>query len=463
MCSMPQGRRTYALRKHMNKKKIILIFIVFSLIGVGIGFLAVDIASKKIEEKNPFFKVVEIGPLEEDPAVWGKNFPLQYDSYLKTVDQVRTRFGGSEAMIRKPDDVDPRDKVAQSKLEEDPRLKKMWAGYAFSVDFREERGHAYMLEDQMFTERQKVGQPGACLNCHASTYVTMFKLGDGDITKGFNVMNKLTYHEAVKNAKHPVSCIDCHDNETMQLRVTRPAFIEGIKKYKASTGVHNYDVNKMASRQEMRSFVCGQCHVEYYFDGPDKTLTFPWSKGLKADEILQYYKENPHKDWVHTATGTPALKAQHPEFEMWNQGVHAKSGVSCVDCHMPYQRVGAMKITNHHVRSPLLNINKSCQTCHHQPESELKEKALTIQTRHLEMRDQALDALMELIQDIKLAREKKADEKKIKAAQELHREAQFLVDFVESENSMGFHAPQEAARLLVQAMDKIRKAQLLLK
>ena len=448
----------------MNKKRIAFIFIVFSLIGVGIGFLAVDIASKKIEEKYPFFNVVEIDPLEEDPAVWGKNFPLQYDSYLKTVDQVRTRFGGSEAMVKTPDDVDPRDYVAQSKLAEDPRLKKMWAGYAFSVDFREERGHAYMLEDQMFTGRQRAApQPGACLNCHASTYVTMFKLGDGDIFKGFNVMNKLTYHEAVKNVKHPVSCIDCHDSKTMQLRVTRPAFIEGIKKYKASTGVHNYDVNKMASRQEMRSFVCGQCHVEYYFDGPGKTLTFPWSKGLKADEILEYYKENPHKDWVHKETGTAALKAQHPEFEMWNQGVHAKSGVSCVDCHMPYQRVGAMKITNHHVRSPLLNINKSCQTCHHQPESELKDKALTIQTRHLEMRDQALDALMDLINDIKLAKEKKVDEKKIKAAQELHREAQFLVDFVESENSMGFHAPQEAARLLVKAMDKIRKAQLLMK
>lgn len=448
----------------MNKKKLVFILITFSLIGVGIGYLAVDIASKKIEEKYPFFTVVNIGPLEDDPAVWGKNFPLQYDTYLKTVDQVRTRYGGSEAMVRMPDDVDPRDVVAQSKLAEDPRLKKMWTGYAFSVDYREERGHAYMLQDQIFTERQRVvEQPGACLNCHASTYVTMFKLGEGDIFKGFNLMNKLTYHEAVKNVKHPVSCIDCHDNETMQLRVTRPAFMEGMKKFKASQGVHNYDVNKMATRQEMRSFVCGQCHVEYYFDGPEKTLTYPWSKGLKGDEILQYYKENPHKDWIHPETGTAALKAQHPEFEMWNQGVHARSGVSCVDCHMPYQRVGAMKITNHHVRSPLLNINKSCQTCHHQPEAELKDKALTIQARHMEMRDEAMDALMELIRDLKIAREKKIDQKKIKAAQELHREAQFLIDFVESENSMGFHAPQEAARLLVKAMDKIRRAQLSLK
>lgn len=448
----------------MDKKKIILITALFALIGVGIGFLAVNIASKKAEEKNPFFRVVEIGELEDDPAVWGKNFPQQYDSYLRTVDQTRTKYGGSEAVLRKPDDVDPRDVTAQSKLEEDPRLKKMWAGYAFSVDFREERGHAYMLSDQIHTKRQQAAkQPGTCLNCHASTYPTMMKLGQGDLFKGFDIMNKMPYFEAVKNVKHPVSCIDCHDPKTMELRVTRPAFMVGMKAFKASQGIKDFDVNKMATRQEMRSFVCGQCHVEYYFKGPEKTLTFPWSKGLKADEMLEYYKENPHKDFVHAESGTEALKAQHPEFEMWNQGVHAKSGVSCVDCHMPYQRVGAMKITSHHVRSPLLNINRSCQTCHHQPEAELREKVDLIQSRHLKMRDRAMDALMQLIDDIKLAKDKNVSADKLKASQQFQREAQFLIDFVEAENSAGFHAPQEAARLLVESLDKIRKGQLILK
>ncbi len=447
----------------MNKKQMALIVVIFIIVGAGIGFLATDIAVKKSEQKNPFFRVVEISPLEDDPAVWGKNFPLQYDTYLRTVDQVRTKHGGSESIPRMPSSADPRDHVAQDKLKEDPRLKMMWLGYAFSKDFREERGHAYMLEDQLFTGRQQVPQPGACLNCHASTYPMMYKLGDGDIQKGFEIMNKMPYHEAAKGVKHPVSCIDCHDSQSMQLRVTRPAFMEGIAKYKATLGVQKYEVNKMATRQEMRTFVCAQCHVEYYFKGTEKRLTFPWDKGIKADEILKEYQENGHKDWIHAETKAPVLKAQHPEFEMFSQGVHAKSGVSCVDCHMPYQRVGAMKITDHQARSPLLNINKSCQTCHHSPESELLSKVELIQSRHLEMRDRALDALMAFITDLKNAQAKNFDPAKVKKAQNLQREAQFLIDFVEAENSAGFHAPQEAARLMVQALDKIREGQLILK
>lgn len=447
-----------------TKLKMILLLLVTTIFGVIIGYLLINISQKKMEEKHTSFKVVEIGPLEDDPVVWGKNYPLQYDTYIRTVDQKRTRYGGSEAWPRTPDNADPRSVVSQSRLEEDPRLKKIWAGYAFSSDFREERGHAYMLVDQMYTKRQDfTPQPGACINCHGSTYKAMYQLGDGDIHKGFDKLNKMPYHDALKNVKHPVSCIDCHSPDTMELRITRPAFMEGIKKYKKTLGVADYDVNKMATRQEMRSFVCAQCHVEYYFDGPEKRLTFPWSEGIKADEILKYYRKNGHKDWTHAQTGTPALKAQHPEFEMWSQGVHAKSGVSCVDCHMPYQRVGAMKITNHQIQSPMLNINKACQTCHHSSETELKEKVETIQTRHLEMRNRAMDALVQLIDGIKHAQTKKVAADKIKKAQTAQREAQFLIDFIEAENSSGFHAPQEAARLIVLAMDLIREGQLVLK
>ena len=152
----------------------------------------------------------------------------------------------------------------------------MWQGYAFATDYREKRGHAYMLEDQTFTQRQQVTkQPGACLNCHASLYTTYMKLGNGDITKGFEIMNHMPYAEARALVKHPIACIDCHEPTTMQLRISRPAFIEGIRAYKASQGIQNFDVNKDATRQEMRSFVCGQCHVTYYFRGPEKRLTFP--------------------------------------------------------------------------------------------------------------------------------------------------------------------------------------------
>jgi nitrite reductase (cytochrome c-552) len=245
----------------------------------------------------------------------------------------------------------------------------------------------------------------------------------------------------------------------MQLRITRPGFLEGVRAWKASQGAKDYDPNTQATRQEMRTFVCAQCHVEYYFKGPEKRLTYPWFKGLKADEILAYYDEVGHKDWVHAETGAAVLKAQHPEFELWNQGTHARAGVACADCHMPYQRVGALKISDHHVRSPLLNINNACQTCHKVPEEELKARAESIQERTHQLRDLAMDALMDLIADLKASKAENAPDERLKPAREFQRKAQFLLDFVEAENSSGFHAGQEAARLLGMSIDYCRKGQ----
>ena len=383
-------------------KRLILITAAVTTVVVGsLTALLLNVAERKQEAKNPFFRVVDHTDDTDDPEVWGKNFPLQYDGYRRTTDQQRTKFGGSEAMPRTPTQADPRSVVAQSRLEEDPRLKILWAGYAFAVDFREERGHAFMLDDQTFTERQNVvKQPGTCMQCHASVYEPMKQLGAGDRVKGFEAMNAMPYSEARTHVKFPVACIDCHDPATMQLRVTRQGFIEGMRALKASQGVADYDVNAMASRQEMRSFVCGQCHVEYYFKGPEKRLVFPWAKGLGVERMLEYYDEVGHKDWTHAETGADVLKAQHPEFETWNQGIHARSGVACADCHMPYQREGAFKISDHHVRSPLLNINRACQTCHKWSEEELKARAEQIQDRTMQLRNVAMDALMALIGDI---------------------------------------------------------------
>ncbi|HWP59817.1 MAG TPA: ammonia-forming cytochrome c nitrite reductase subunit c552 [Candidatus Acidoferrales bacterium] len=438
--------------------------VIAALAAAGGAALLVNIMERKLEARNPFYRVVELTDETDDPAVWGKNFPLQYDGYRRTVDQVRTRFGGSESVPRTPTERDPRSVVAQSRLEEDQRLKVMWAGYAFAKDFREDRGHAYMLEDQTFTERQLVvKQPGTCLNCHASTYVAYKKAGGGDLVKGFERLNALPYPEARKLVTHPVSCIDCHAPDTMQLRVTRPAFIEGMRALKESQGIQDYDVNAAATRQEMRSFVCGQCHVEYYFQGPQKRLVYPWAKGLKVDEILAYYDAAEFKDWTHAETGAPVLKAQHPEFEMWNQGVHARSGVACADCHMPYKREGALKISDHHVRSPVLNINRACQTCHKFPEGELRSRVETIQERTFRLRNLAMDALLDLIADLKDARAAGKDEKRLVVAQRFQRNAQFLLDFVEAENSMGFHAPQEAARVLGESINYSRKGQIALR
>jgi nitrite reductase (cytochrome c-552) len=270
----------------------------------------------------------------------------------------------------------------------------------------------------------------------------------------------MTYPEVRQLVKHPVACIDCHDPKTMQLRVTRPAFIEGIRALKASQGVEHYDVNTMATRQEMRSFVCGQCHVTYYFQPPNKRLTFPWRKGLKVEDILATEDEEKIKEWEHPDSGAGLIKARHPEFEMWNQGVHARSGVACADCHMPYMRQGGLKISDHQVNSPLLKINRSCQTCHHFPEAELQARAEDIQDKFFNLRNTALDALVDLINDIKAEKAKGAQDAQLAQARQYQREGQFMIDFVMSENSMGFHAPQEATRILGDAINLCRLGQL---
>jgi nitrite reductase (cytochrome c-552) len=217
---------------------------------------------------------------------------------------------------------------------------------------------------------------------------------------------------------------------------------------RALRGDPEFDVNREATRHEMRTYVCAQCHVEYYFQGPEKRLTYPWANGLRADEVLAYYEEIGFSDWTHGISGAPVLKAQHPEFEMYMQGVHARSGVTCADCHMPYLRVGAKKVSDHWVRSPLLNIDNACQTCHRFPEEELLNRSHAIQDRTYQLRNVAIDAVLDLARAIPRAAERGAEPERLDAARIHQRRAQFLADFVEAENSMGFHAPQEAARIL---------------
>jgi len=426
---------------------------------LSVTALLINIFERKEEARNPFYRVVELNDSISDPATWGKDFPMQYDLYLRTVDMQRTKYGGSEAMPHSPTEADPRSVVARSKLEEDPRLKTMWAGYAFSKDYRERRGHAYMLEDQTFTERQQANPPGACMNCHASMVTVYNQLGNGDMFKGFQAVNHMPYKEARTYAKHALACIDCHDPKTMQLRITRPAFIEGIKALKAAQGIADYDVNKAASRQEMRSYVCAQCHVTYFFKGPEKQLTFPWTKGLHVEDIIAYEDETKVQEWVHPETGAGLIKPRHPEFEVWSMGVHSRSGVACADCHMPYTRLGGLKISDHQVNSPLLKINRACQNCHHFSEEELRQRAEEIQDRYFRLRNTALDALMDLISDIK-ANKDKATPEQLAQARDAQRRGQFMIDFIMSENSMGFHAPQESMRILGDAINLCRSGQI---
>jgi nitrite reductase (cytochrome c-552) len=196
--------------------------------------------------------------------------------------------------------------------------------------------------------------------------------------------------------------------------------------------------------------------VEYYFKGKEKRLEYPWGKGLSVDSILAYHDSTGHSDWTHALSGARVLKAQHPEFELYSQGIHARSGVACADCHMPYERVGAMKISDHWVRSPVLNVSNACQTCHTWPEEELLERVHEIQDRTYEMRNVAVDAVLQLARAIGEVAAADSADASLERARDYQRRAQFLTDFIEAENSMGFHAPQEAMRILGHAINLAR-------
>ncbi len=450
------------------------VFLAGALVTVGVLALYTNIVQRKAEEKQYVFQVVQVTEDTVDPAEWGKNYPKQYDSYKRTVDTERTRYGGSENF---------------QKLDSDPLLRTIFAGYAFGIDFREERGHAYMLDDQRETKRvTERKQPGACLNCHASVLTAFREAGvkagvpnDENhrldaINKGFTVVNKLTYAQATALVTHPVSCVDCHNPTDMQVRVTRPAFMNGIRalanssdplpnfpsieRWRKTGRAAPYDPNKDASRQELRSMVCTQCHVEYYITKEDKQLTFPWQNGLKLEQIEKYYDEVGWKDWEHKISKAPVIKAQHPEMELWSQGIHARSGVACADCHMPYQREGAVKVSSHQVRSPMLNVAQACQTCHRYDESEIKARVQIIQDRTQGLLKQAEMAVVDLINAIEAGMKTGKTDAQLKTARDFQRKAQFRADFINAENSMGFHAPQEAARILAESINFARLGQL---
>lgn len=447
-----------------SASKILIAVIITALVTFGMTALLMNILERRSEQAQPAHNVVELTRDTHDPAVWGQNYPRQYESYKATSEMVATTYAGATAVPQEPTEDDPRTEASSSRLEEDPRLKVMWDGYPFSVDYTHARGHEYMLVDQMYTQRvTDFNQPGTCLNCHASMPEIYNELGDGDMIAGFDAVNKLSYEEAAQHASGPIACIDCHNPETMELEITRPAFINGIAALKAAEGIDDYDVNRDATTQEMRSYVCAQCHVEYYFDGDDgNKLTFPWSEGIHIDEIWEYYQKDGHIDFTHATTGAEIVKAQHPEFDIWQNGVHADAGVSCADCHMSYDRAGAQKVTDHQINSPLLNINQSCGTCHSDDVEVMEARVLTIQDRFVVSRNQAFDALVSLIYNIEEGIEAGIDEESLDLAREYQNKASFYLDYVYSENSYGFHAPDYMQSILMSSMDAARNGELAL-
>lgn len=438
-----------------------------TVLGVFLlGLFLISVVERRQEAKldRPLMK---IAPMETDSEAWAVNWPREFSSFQETLDDTtETKYGGAY----------PRDY-----LKETPANVILFGGYGFAKEYRQARGHAYTIEDVTKTKRNDPTTPATCWTCKSPDVPRlMCEYGSKELSQKVKEASKEFMAETSKEddfqkkllagAKHfysqkfdelkpeithPVGCLDCHDPDTMKLRITRPALIEAFAR-------QGRDINQV-SHQEMRSLVCAQCHVEYYFKGKGKYLTFPWDKGTKVENIAAYYDETdpPFKDWTHAISGTPMVKMQHPDFEIYSTGVHAFRGVSCADCHMPYKTEGGVKVTNHHIQSPLLDVSTSCVVCHRWSEEEIRTRVTDIQDKVRAARTLAETALVKAHFDIAACQQAGATGEELEPARKLVRDAQLRWDFVAANNGMGFHSPQECTRILGEATDFAQQSRLI--
>ncbi|EHQ92045.1 ammonia-forming cytochrome c nitrite reductase subunit c552 [Desulfosporosinus youngiae] len=369
----------------------------------------------------------EIAANETDPAVWGNYYPLHYQTYQEN-------FNNTE----KP-----------SHFETKPYMKPLYAGLGFANEFNEPRGHVYTLEDirEIDPSRYKTG--AACNTCKSSQIPGLIeKYGDKYYTMSFEEINS--------QLKDPIACLNCHDPKTMELKITQPALIQAFER-------QGKDITK-ATRQEMRSLVCAQCHVTYYFKPESKILTFPWDNGIKADEILAYFDEDNFSEWKHPDAGTGLVKVRHAEYETFMGSTHQTAGLACADCHMPYVKIGNTKVSSHNWTSPLKTIDQSCAVCHREGSEWLTARVKDTQEKTKEVQDLAGEAVVQAINELKTAGETPGVNAELLAqAQEMHRKGQWYLDYVMVTNGYGFHNPAESLNNLGKAIDYAHQARQLAK
>ncbi len=423
-----------------------LIFIASLVIVFVLGLLASSVVERKAEAMFVNKPVVKLSDYEPRNEEWGKNFPREFESYYRTEDtSLRTLYNGN-AMI--------------DMLEEDPRLVVLWAGYGFSTDYSQGRGHFYAIEDMRKTLRTGAPtgpdsgpMPNTCWTCKSP-----------DVPRVMNEVGIAEFYNgkwASRGAEivNFIGCADCHDPNTMDLRITRPVLIEAFE-------ARGEDITK-ASHQEMRSLVCAQCHVEYYFNKKVPVegvqyLTLPWKEGLSAEDMLKYYDQIEFSDWTHALSKAPMLKAQHPGYEVYKTGIHAERGVSCADCHMPYHSEGGQKFTNHHMTSPLKYISSSCQVCHRESEATLTKNVYDRQRKVIEIRDLAEIQIVRAHVEAKAAWEAGAGEAEMKDILYKIRAAQWFWDYAAASHGGSFHSPVEISRIVGKAIDNAQEARIML-
>ncbi|MDD4516613.1 ammonia-forming cytochrome c nitrite reductase [Massilibacteroides sp.] len=413
------------------------------MVGVFLlGLLAASITERRAEIVTLFAnKKVEIKGINPHSEEWGVNYPREYNTWKMT----RNMDFKSKHLGNMPQDV----------LEARPEMVVLWAGYAFSREYTAPRGHMHAVEDVRNTLRtgspengEGEMQPGTCWTCKSPDVPRLMH------EKGIEAYYKAKWSDWGTEVMNPIGCADCHDPVTMNLMITRPALIEAFAR-------QGKDITN-ATPQEMRSLVCAQCHVEYYFKGENKYLTFPWDEGMTIEDMERYYDEAEFTDWTHALSKTPMLKAQHPDYEIFLLGPHAKRGLSCADCHMPYMAEGGIKYSNHQIMSPLKNISSTCQTCHRDSEENLRNYVYEYQDKALEIRDRIEQELSKAHIMAKAAWDEGANEAEMAASLKLLRQAQWRWDFAVASHGASFHAPVETQRILAHSLDRTMQAQIAL-
>ena len=434
------------LKDYYEKHKrlfLVSLFIITAISVFLLGLLAASVTERRAEIATLFNnKRVQITGIESRSRIWGENFPREYETWKQTSD---TNFV-SKHNGNKMDDV----------LAKRPLMVVLWAGYLFSHDYSAPRGHHYAVEDVRNTLRtgspmtdSEGPQPATCWTCKSPGVPRLMA------EKGVEQFYKSKWAMFGSEVVNSIGCADCHNPENMNLVITRPALAEAFQR-------RGSDVEK-SKIQEMRTLACAQCHVEYYFKGDGKYLTFPWDKGITMEEIESYYDEINFSDWKHTLSRAPMLKAQHPDYELFMLGPHAKRGLSCADCHMPYKAEGGIKYSDHHISSPLKNIDRTCQTCHRDSEEKLKEYVYEYQDKVLEIRDRVETELAKAHILAKFAWDKGATEGEMADVMKLLRQAQWRWDFAVASHGASFHAPVETQRILAHSLDKSYMAQMAIK
>lgn len=412
------------------------IFIATVIVVFLLGLLASSILERRTEAAYVNVPKNEIHQFDPRNEVWGENYPRQFQSYYGTADtSYKSKYNGN-AMI--------------DMLEVDPRLVVLWAGYGFAKDYNQGRGHYYAVTDLQNTLRTGVPKtakdgpmPSTCMTCKSPDVPRLMN------EKGVAAFYTGTWAELGPEVVNPIGCGDCHDAKTINLRISRPALIEAFERM-------GKDVNK-ASYQEMRSLVCAQCHVEYYFSKTTvegaNYLTFPWDKGFSAEAMEEYFDNIEFADWTHALSKAPMLKAQHPGYEVYMTGIHAQRGVSCADCHMPYKSEGGQKFTDHKMQSPLNNIANSCQVCHRQEAAVLVANVFERQDKIIENRDKLEELIVRAHVEAKKAWDLGATEVQMKAILMGIRHSQWRWDYAAASHGGSFHSPVEIGRVITTGID----------